>query len=99
MPAGARRAKNPASVKATYWPPLVISVHGIRTHGEWQKTFASAMSGSTTKTVPFEYGRYGLLRFLTPPFNRLLVDRFYNWFGGIIKTYQEVGWRSWVGWN
>jgi hypothetical protein len=51
---GAQRPKGHVSRLAEYWPPLAISVHGIRTHGEWQKTFASALSGSPTKTEPFE---------------------------------------------
>jgi hypothetical protein len=77
-----------------YSPPLVISVHGIRTHGSWQKVFAAAMSGSSTKTEAFEYGRYGLVRFLTPPFNDRLVDRFYNWFHQILNSTRSVDLKS-----
>ncbi len=83
--AASKRPKRPA-----YHPPLVISVHGIRTHGEWQKLFASALSGSPVRTEPFDYGRYGLFRFLTPPFNNRLVDKFYNWYGTVIKACPGV---------
>lgn len=34
----------------------------------------------------FDYGRYGLIRFLTPPFNSRLVDRFYNWYASAVKS-------------
>lgn len=87
-PTAPRRAK--PSRRPAYHPPLVISVHGIRTHGEWQKVFAAAMSGSSSKVEPFDYGRYGLLRFLTPPFNRLMVDKFYDWYHAIVKSCAAV---------
>jgi hypothetical protein len=73
-----------------YSPPLVISIHGIRTHGEWQKAFASAISGSSVKTESFDYGRYGLIRFVTPPFNNRLVDRFYDWYAAVVKSCSAV---------
>jgi hypothetical protein len=79
-----------SKVSRDYCPPLVISVHGIRTHGEWQKTFASAMSGFRARTEAFEYGDYGLFRFLIPPFNGRLVDRFYNWFGMVTRNSPNV---------
>ncbi len=83
--AAAKRPKRPA-----YHPPLVISVHGIRTHGEWQKLFSAALSGSPSRTEPFDYGRYGLFRFLAPPFNARLVDRFYNWYSSAVKGCPAV---------
>ena len=76
--------------RAAYWPPLVVSVHGIMTHGEWQKVFASAMSTSPTQVESFSYGYYGLFRFLTPPFNRRMVDKFYDWYGSIVRSCPSV---------
>ncbi|SRR6266404_2213731 len=81
-------AKSPKS--PAYNPPLVISIHGILTHGEWQKVFASVVSGSPTKTESFDYGHYGLLRFLTPSCNRRVVDRFYNWYAGVVKSCSAI---------
>jgi hypothetical protein len=68
-----------------YHPPLVISIHGIRTRGEWQKVLAAVLSGSPTKTEAFDYGHYGLARFVIPPFNSRMVDRFYDWYAATIK--------------
>lgn len=76
--------------RPAYSPPLAISVHGIRTYGEWQKVFASALSGSPSKVDSFFYGRYGLLRFLTPPFNGRIVDKFYDWYGNTVRSYPAV---------
>src|SRR4029077_19686684 len=73
-----------------YCPPLVISVHGIRTHGAWQKTFATAMSGSPAKIESFDYGKYGLIRFLMPASNDRLVNRFYDWFGTVTRNAANV---------
>src|SRR5689334_2435588 len=73
-----------------YNPPLVISIHGILTHGEWQKLFASILSGSPTKTESFDYGHYSLFRFLTPRCNRRMVDRFYNWYAEVVKSCSAV---------
>jgi pimeloyl-ACP methyl ester carboxylesterase len=90
MPPRTPRPKDLGSSEATYWPPVAISIHGIRTHGKWQKVFASTMGGSPTKTESFEYGRYGLFRFLVPPFNRLLIDKFYNWYAQVINSCRTV---------
>ncbi|HEX2711647.1 MAG TPA: hypothetical protein VHM88_05415 [Candidatus Acidoferrales bacterium] len=81
----AKSTKQPA-----YYPPLVISVHGIRTHGEWQKLFAAAMSGSPVKVESFDYSPYGLFRFLTPGFNDRMVDKFYNWYASVVKSCPGV---------
>jgi hypothetical protein len=74
----------------SYNPPLVISIHGIRTRGEWQKLFASAMSGSRTEVESFDYDYYGLPRFLIPGFNSRLVDRFYNEYWAMVKSHPSV---------
>jgi len=83
--AGVKPAKQPG-----YHPPLIISIHGIRTDGAWQKAFASAVSGSSTKVESFDYGRYGLFRFLIPPFNTQMVDRFYDWYDRVVKSCPVV---------
>lgn len=90
MPPRAPRAKGLRSRPIEYCPPLVISIHGIRTHGRWQKTFASAISGLPTKVESFDYGWYGLFPFLIPPFNHRLVDRFYDWIAMVMKSCSAV---------
>jgi hypothetical protein len=76
--------------RTEHWPPLIVSIHGIRTDGRWQKLFAAALSGSPAKSEPFDYGRYGLLKFLTPPFNNQMIDRFYHWYASTIKSCSSV---------
>src|SRR5438876_545572 len=93
IPAMSRAASGKLGKSAkpqTYYPPLVISIHGIRTRGEWQKVFASVVSGSRMKVESFDYGHYGLIRFLTPPFNSRMVDKFYNWYASTIKSCSAI---------
>ena len=44
--------------------PVVISIHGIRTRGAWQKEITPALNYAGFTHVPLDYGRFGLLRFL-----------------------------------
>jgi pimeloyl-ACP methyl ester carboxylesterase len=67
-----------------------MSLHGIRTDGAWQKAFASAISGSPTHVESFDYGRYGLVRFLTRSVNNRMIDRFYDWYHQTVKACKEV---------
>ena len=85
--------KHKAWAKPQYYPPLAISVHGIRTHGAWQKTFAEVISGSPMKVASYDYGKYGLPRFLTPGFNRRKIDEFYKWYSETIKACTGVDLR------
>jgi hypothetical protein len=78
------------SVHQPFVPPLLMSIHGIRTRGEWQKTFAAVVSGSGSRCESFDYGRYGLLRLTFPPFNSRMVDRFYNWYAAQIKACRGI---------
>jgi pimeloyl-ACP methyl ester carboxylesterase len=48
------------------------------------------MSGSLSKVEAFDYGRYGLLRFLMPWANRRMVDRFYDWYGMIVRSCKTI---------
>src|SRR5260370_26729592 len=79
-----------ARTPSHYDPPLAISAHGILSHGQWQKTFAEVMSGSPTRIASYDYGRYGLLRFLTPGFNDRKIDEFYKWYSETIRTSANV---------
>jgi pimeloyl-ACP methyl ester carboxylesterase len=72
-----------ARSQAKYNPTLDVTIHGIRTRAVWQKTFATVISGSPTKTESFDFGSYGLPRFLLPPFNDRLVDDFYEWMSNV----------------
>jgi hypothetical protein len=78
------------SARAVFVPPLLMSIHGIRTRGEWQKTFAAVASSLTSPCESFDYGRYGLFRFVIPPFNAQVVDRFYDWYSTQVTRHREV---------
>lgn len=80
----------PLSSGKPYRPRLIISLHGIRTRGEWQKVLASVVCGRTTRIESFDYGTYSLWRFLTPGCNDRLVDRFYDWYSTTLKTHPDV---------
>ena len=82
-----KRAKK---LPKTFHPPLAISVHGIRTRGVWQKEFAAVMSGTPTKTESFDYGTYGLLRFLTPGVKDQKINEFYAWYSEKVQSNPRV---------
>lgn len=73
-----------------YLPPMVISLHGIRTAGRWQKDFAAVMSADGMYAESFNYGSYGVGRFLIPGCNQRKVDAFYRWYGEKVKSCREV---------
>lgn len=63
-----------------YFPPAVISVHGIRTHANWQKVFAKVFSGTRAKILSFDYGYYGGYKLIFRIFNYRKVDEFCQWY-------------------
>ena len=56
--------------------PLVVSLHGIRTRGAWQKEINIALNQAGFDHQPVDYGRFGLIRFLLPFARNGCVDRF-----------------------
>jgi len=56
--------------------PVVISIHGIRTRGVWQKEITPSLNYAGFTHVPLDYGRFGLLRFLYRPARQRQVDAF-----------------------
>src|SRR5687767_14829987 len=81
---------NKRTQRAAYNPPLVISAHGIRTHGRWQKTLGSVLSGRPTKYECYDFGRYGLLRFLVPAINNRMIEYFYHWYSVTVAKTSGV---------
>jgi pimeloyl-ACP methyl ester carboxylesterase len=70
-----------------YKPLLVISVHGIRTVGRWQKTLGDVLS-RPSHAIPYkayDFGCYGLLRFLSHAARERQIDKFYDFYGGIVE--------------
>lgn len=69
---------------------MAISVHGIRTYGPWQKTFATVMSGHPTKVESYDYGWYGLGGFLIPALRSRKIDEFYEWYSQKVRGCRGV---------
>jgi hypothetical protein len=44
----------------------VISLHGIRTRGAWQKESAFPINRAGFDHIPLDYGRFGLVQFILP---------------------------------
>jgi pimeloyl-ACP methyl ester carboxylesterase len=55
---------------------LVISLHGIRTRGEWQKKANSPLQADGFRHEPLDYGNFSAVQFLTPSQRARKV----NWF-------------------
>ncbi len=82
----ARFQQELAALQATS-RPLVISVHGIRTRGRWQKDITLPLSEAGFDHKPVDYGYFGLLQFLLPFARRSRVDAFRD-------EYQRLGSRT-----
>jgi hypothetical protein len=57
-------------------PVVVVSVHGIRTRGVWQKNLDRLLSARGIAVHPYDYGHYNLFKFLRPSCNQRMVDAF-----------------------
>lgn len=57
---------------------VVITVHGIRTFGQWQQRLANLLRGQNADvlTESYGYGYFSVLAFLLPPFRWLATMRF-----------------------
>src|SRR3990172_3347051 len=57
---------------------LVITVHGIRTFGQWQERLARLVSEAdpTLRIGSYQYGYFSVLAFLFPPFRWLATCQF-----------------------
>lgn len=61
------------TVKSRKKDTIVISLHGIRTHGKWQNDFSNLIKDhmSNVDYYPFKYGFFGFLLFILPIFRYL----------------------------
>src|ERR1700746_2486262 len=63
-----------------YRPRAVMCIHGIRTHAKWQKDAGEIFSVNLIPSCPYDFGKYGLHRFLFSFFNDRMVERFYRYY-------------------
>ncbi|MEA3051534.1 MAG: hypothetical protein QOG72_437 [Sphingomonadales bacterium] len=73
-----------------YRPKLLMSAHGIRTAGRWQKELAPVFGACVNRIESFDYGTYKLWRFLQPRKNEEMIDRFYEWYGNKVTSTPGV---------
>jgi hypothetical protein len=59
-------------------PALVITVHGIRTFGQWQDRLKTMFDETSQDVVieSYRYGYFSILAFLFPPLRWLAMRRF-----------------------
>src|SRR5690349_14662790 len=69
---------------------IVISVHGIRTTGAWQKQIASIISEKGWIYYPLDYGFFAFLLFSLPFMRSRKVEWFRNEFAKIAFRYPGV---------
>jgi pimeloyl-ACP methyl ester carboxylesterase len=74
------------SDQENYKPPVVISIHGIRTDARWQKSLSDtlALHGIMHKTRDF--GNYRLHRFLQRRSREKKVDEFYDFYSSVLNN-------------
>jgi TolB-like protein/Flp pilus assembly protein TadD len=65
---------------------IVISLHGIRTRGAWQKQLGIALQKAGFLHIPLDYGFWGLLRLLWGPSRRRQAEWFRDRYTNIIAT-------------
>jgi hypothetical protein len=73
-----------------YDPPIVISVHGIRTAARWQKSLADLLSLYDIKHRAHDFGHYGLQRFVWQSSRQRKINEFYDFYGDLVRE-QRVG--------
>lgn len=73
---------------AQFTPPLVMSVHGIRTAAEWQHTLAEELGRQGIKFKHRRFGYYPMRHFLRSSQNKKLVDEFFTWYTQAIDSYK-----------
>lgn len=68
---------------------IVVTVHGIRTFGQWQERLSNLVTGSNAKVevANFHYGYFSVLAFLFPPFRWLTTRRFRVHLRAVAATY------------
>lgn len=54
-------------------PPVVMSIHGIRTRGSWQKELTQTLNSAGFIHVPLDYGFFSAMRLIWPPSRRKQV--------------------------
>ncbi|HLY62502.1 MAG TPA: hypothetical protein VKV95_17310 [Terriglobia bacterium] len=68
-----------------YKPPLTIFIHGIMTWAKWQKTASEVWGDHGFPFRSYDFGKYGLHKFLIKSLNDRMVEHFYSDYGAIVR--------------
>ena len=69
---------------------IIISVHGIRTTGAWQKQIASVVSENGWIYYPMDYGYFTAIHFAIPAVRKAKITWFCHQFDQIKERYPDV---------
>lgn len=69
-----------------YKPPVVISAHGIRTHGHWQTTLSEILNQHDMKFKSYKYGYFGLHKFALNHFREKMIEHFYEFYNSLVDN-------------
>jgi putative serine esterase DUF676 len=58
---------------------IVVTVHGIRTYGDWQERLEGLLSKEGIEVHNYKYGYYSIAAFIFPPTRWLITRRFRKW--------------------
>lgn len=84
------RIKKGCEKMKTQVRPVVITVHGIRTRGEWQKRIAPKIAQYGMIPVLLDYGYFNLFQFLMPWSRNKLVKWLRDEVSAVQRDYPEA---------
>jgi len=73
-----------------FTPPLVMSIHGIRTHAEWQNTLSETLSAAGIQFRNRRFGYYPVASFVRDAKNQKHVDDFVTWYQQAVAAARKV---------
>ncbi|HEU0014546.1 MAG TPA: alpha/beta hydrolase [Longimicrobium sp.] len=65
--------------------PIVVSVHGIRTHAPWQKVLGTVLARHDLVHVSYDYRYFNTFRFLWPPARARQVKAFCDYYNDHLR--------------
>lgn len=71
-------------------PPMVISIHGIRTHARWQKELAEILADRHIRFRLYDYDFFGIAKFLLETFRKKKIEQFYDYYQKVIAENREL---------
>jgi len=70
---------------------LLITIHGIRTYGDWQEKLEEEIQTKTNsfEFIHFKYGFFGILFFLFPIARNILIRKLFKQFSELMKEHLD----------